>query len=94
MKKENNGEDLLKKLDLVVDKMNKIEERLDSILKFIEQFSKPTGVVTKVNDKQIKFTQGTEGSKIMEKFNEWMLRKDPKNDMSVFDVAEGDQDNF
>lgn len=94
MKKENNGEDLLKKLDLVVNKMNKIEERLDSILKFIEQFSKPTGVVTTVNDKQIKFTQGTEDSKIMEKFNEWMLRKDRKNDMNVFDGAEGDQDNF
>ena len=94
MKKENNGEDLLKKLDLVINKMDRIEERMDSLLKFIEQFSKPTGVVTTVNDGQIKFKYSTDSSKIMEKFNDWMLRKDPKNDMSVFDTAEGDQDNF
>ena len=94
MKKENNGEDLLKKLDLVINKMDRIEERMDSLLKFIEQFSKPTGVVTTVNDGQIKFKHSTDSSKIMEKFNDWMLRKDPKNDMSVFDTAEGDQDNF
>lgn len=100
MEKKLSQEEIIQKLDRIIELTDKMEKRLDSLLKHIEEFSKPMKIVTNVNDGPIMFSQKRreeamkEDSNIMKKFNEWMLRKDPKNDTSIFDGAEGDEDNF
>ena len=89
---------IIERLDRIVELTDSMQNRLDSLLKSIEKSNDDKKMITSFensfNKNRIVENKHPQESNIMNKFNDWMLRKDPKNDMSTFDKTEGDEDNF
>lgn len=86
MKKEEATQDpLLQRMDRIINKLEGMENRIDNLLKHIEEFNRPAKILTTVNDGPMMFRKKAsdsleQESNIMKKFNEFMLKKDPRNE--------------
>jgi hypothetical protein len=69
---------IIEKLDRMIELSANMEKRLDLLLEFIREQKNPAKQEPKLFNK-------TYDSDIMRKYEEFMMRKDPKNDMSTFD---------
>jgi tRNA(Ser,Leu) C12 N-acetylase TAN1 len=75
----------------IMDRVIKKSDEIDSKIQFLLDYIKETKTLNTTTEKKV---YDAKESDIMKKFNDWMIKKDPKMDDSIFNNAEGEEDNF